>query len=151
MKLCIHSWTCVSLSWSNVTLPYGIPTDPINSTSLQVIDSALFMLCLDDPHPHVSLGMSDAPFNDSQCTVISNRCLHGNGTKFNTCNRWFDATSQVSCKQPPGDQTRHLPLCVWLQLVMGDDGGAGTILEHSAADGQAAILINNFTLDVLYT
>ena len=69
--------------------------DPTNNSSLETIENALVVMCLDDPHPHVSSGSSDAPFNDSQCTMVSNRCLHGNGTEFNTCNRWFDATSQV--------------------------------------------------------
>ena len=35
------------------------------------------------------------------------------------------------------------------QLLVGEDGFVGSLLEHSAADGPAAILIDVFMLDLL--
>ena len=35
------------------------------------------------------------------------------------------------------------------QLLVGEDGFVGSLLEHSAADGPAAIVIDIFTLDLL--
>ena len=37
-----------------------------------------------------------------------------------------------------------------VQIVIGDDGGGGSILEHSAADGPAAIAATQFALDLLF-
>ena len=37
-----------------------------------------------------------------------------------------------------------------MQLFVGEDGFVGSLLEHSAADGPAAIVIDVFTLDLLY-
>ena len=34
-------------------------------------------------------------YSDAQKTLVASRCLHGNGTKYNTINRWFDVTSHV--------------------------------------------------------
>ena len=34
---------------------------------------------------------------------------------------------------------------------MGEDGGGGTILEHSAADGPAAIAVNPFSVELIHT
>lgn len=36
------------------------------------------------------------------------------------------------------------------QLLVGEDGFVGSLLEHSAADGPAAIVIDIFTLDLLW-
>ena len=36
-----------------------------------------------------------------------------------------------------------------MQIVIGEDGGCGSILEHSAGDGPAAIASNTFVLDLL--
>ena len=33
---------------------------------------------------------------------------------------------------------------------MGEDGGGGSMLEHSASDGVTAISMNQFALDLLY-
>ena len=37
-----------------------------------------------------------------------------------------------------------------LQLFVGEDGFIGSLLEHSAADGPPAIMIDVFTLDLMY-
>ena len=69
-------------------------TDPVNAASLKDMQDALFIICLDQPRPNIgSTGLTD--FVESTNTLVANRCLHGNGTPFNTCNRWFDSTSQV--------------------------------------------------------
>ena len=58
------------------------------------MQNALFVTCLDEPHPQL-LSAQQAGFVDTANTLVTNQCLHGNGTVFNTCNRWFDSTSQV--------------------------------------------------------
>lgn len=68
-------------------------SDPVNVSSLHDIETAMFTLCLDRPHPHVAPTVS---FNDAQAEVLAKRALHGNGTKQNSCNRWFDSAVQVS-------------------------------------------------------
>ena len=39
--------------------------------------------------------------------------------------------------------------CIPSQVVVGEDGGCGSILEHSAGDGPAAIASNIFVMDLL--
>ena len=34
-------------------------------------------------------------------------------------------------------------------MIIGEDGGCGSILEHSAGDGPAAIASNIFTMDLV--
>ena len=58
------------------------------------MQNALFVTCLDEPHPQL-LSAQQAGFVDTANTLVTNQCLHGNGAVFNTCNRWFDSTSQV--------------------------------------------------------
>ena len=36
----------------------------------------------------------------------------------------------------------------FLQILVGEDGGVGSNLEHSAADGVAAITVDLFALDL---
>lgn len=100
--------------------------DPINLASLETIETAQFVLCLDRPHPILQTGLANQ--HDSYSTFIANRCLHGSGSQYNSGNRWFDSS---------------------MQIVVGKDGGCGTILEHSAADGPPAVSINVFTLQLM--
>ena len=38
----------------------------------------------------------------------------------------------------------------YMQIILGEDGCSGAILEHSAADGVCAVAANQFVLDLLY-
>lgn len=103
--------------------------DPRNKRSLDVIETAQFVFCLDSAHPHVSSLGPQADFQDPHYSIVANRVLHGNGSMHNTCNRWYDTSSQT---------------------VVGEDGGCGSILEHSAADGPASIASNIFVMDLIH-
>ena len=73
-------------------------TEPINGQSLDVIERAQFVVCLDQSHPDTSqLQSSDSgAIQDYQKSILANRVLHGNGSKQNSSNRWFDTSVQVN-------------------------------------------------------
>ena len=75
-------------------------TDPVNQTSLDVIERAQLTVCLDHTHPQTSkLQLADSgDTQDHHKTVLANRVLHGNGSQYNSCNRWFDHAVQVTNK-----------------------------------------------------
>ena len=70
-----------------------LPTDPVNRASLETIETAQFVVCLDRPHPNLHTGLANQ--HDSYSTFIANRCLHGSGSRYNSGNRWFDSSIQV--------------------------------------------------------
>lgn len=84
--------------------------NPHNRRCLSMIDSALFILCLDD----------DAP---SDVTKLTNNMLCGSyrledGKQVGTClNRWYDK----------------------LQIIVCQNGAAGVNFEHSSADGHTVL------------
>ena len=69
--------------------------DPVNRRSLDVIERAQFVLCLDSAHSQITSLNPHFKFTDAHCTLVANRCLHGNGSQFNSGNRWFDSAVQV--------------------------------------------------------
>ena len=69
--------------------------DSLNQSSLDVIERAQFVLCLDRGHPSTSSLSPHSPFSDPHSTVVAIRSLHGNGSDFNSGNRWFDCSVQV--------------------------------------------------------
>ena len=73
-------------------------SEPINRQSLDVIERAQFVVCLDQSHPHTSQLQSSnsGDVQDYQKSILANRVLHGNGSKQNSSNRWFDHAIQVS-------------------------------------------------------
>ncbi|KAI3624896.1 YAT1 [Malassezia furfur] len=84
--------------------------EPHNRRNLSMIDSALFVLCLDD----------DAP---ADVTDLTNNMLCGtyrlhDGRQVGTClNRWYDK----------------------LQIIVCKNGAAGVNFEHSSADGHTVL------------
>ena len=72
-------------------------TDPLNKSNLDVMERAQFVLCLDRGLPSTSTSplCPHSPYSDPQYTMVLNRCMHGNGSKFNSANRWFDSVVQV--------------------------------------------------------
>ncbi|KAI3613887.1 hypothetical protein CBS9595_004064 [Malassezia furfur] len=84
--------------------------EPDNRRNLSMVDSALFVLCLDD----------DAP---TDVTDLTNNMLCGSyrlrdGQQVGTClNRWYDK----------------------LQIIVCKNGAAGVNFEHSSADGHTVL------------
>ena len=74
---------------------YTHSADSLNHSSLDVIERAQFILCLDQGHPSTSSLPPHSLFSDIHSTVLANRCLHGGGSEFNSGNRWFDSGIQV--------------------------------------------------------
>ena len=74
---------------------YTHSTDSLNRSSLDVIERAQFILCLDQGHPSTSSLPLHSLFSDIHSTVLVNRCLHGGGSEFSSGNRWFDSGIQV--------------------------------------------------------
>ena len=67
-------------------------TDPVNSNSLDVIERAQFIISLDSAHPGID---PHSPTTVDEMSIMSGRCLHGNGSAHDSCNRWFDHALQV--------------------------------------------------------
>ncbi|XP_075216005.1 choline acetyltransferase [Lycorma delicatula] len=127
---------------SNLTAPLGILTtqnrklwaenreillqDSQNQLNLNAIETSLIILCLDTvPLPVNFNRRSGGPkgaqgFNIGQRdeTNILHQALHGGGSCYNSCNRWFDKT---------------------LQFIIGSDGAFGVCIEHSPMDGIAVV------------
>ena len=75
-------------------------TDAVNRNSLDVIERAQFIISLDSPHPSID---PHSPATIDEMSIMSGRCLHGNGSAHDSCNRWFDHALQV---------------CNWLKLLI---------------------------------
>ena len=134
----------------------SLSADPVNTSSLRDIETAMFTVCLDKTHPQ--LPSVSTPFRDPHAEIIAGRVLHGNGTQQNSCNRWFDSAVQVRAPSPPLIQLTTYTIqlegerkaCSYpMQIVVGEDGGCGSLLEHSAGDGAASMASNIFCMDLL--
>lgn len=62
--------------------------DKTNKESVRAIQKSIFMVCLDAPKPRVS----DEMYHNK----VAAQMLHGGGSRWNSGNRWFDKTLQVS-------------------------------------------------------
>ena len=80
--------------------------DQENQESFKSIQRSIFAVCLDKETPAV-------PESEWRNDMAS-RLLHGGGSIWNSCNRWFDKT---------------------LQVIVDRSGGVGIIYEHSPAEG----------------
>ena len=75
-------------------MPFCFPiTDRKNKANLEAIEKAVFVLCLDQPPPHST--QSPSVMENPTCSVTARQSLHGDGTEYNSCNRWFDKIVQV--------------------------------------------------------
>ena len=82
---------CFLFHWTLVELT--------NEQSLDMVESAQFIVCLDQSNPHTSQLQFTGydTIQDYQKSILANRVLHGNGSKQNSSNRWFDTAVQVKC------------------------------------------------------
>lgn len=71
--------------------------DRQNKANLEAVEKAIFLLCLDQPPPHSTQSPSVMEMPTS--SVTARQCMHGDGTEYNSCNRWFDKIVQVICTQ----------------------------------------------------
>ena len=67
--------------------------DRKNMANLEAIEGAVFVLCLDQPPPHST--QSPSVMERPTSSVTARQCLHGDGTQYNSANRWFDKIIQV--------------------------------------------------------
>lgn len=100
--------------------------DRQNKANLEAVEKAIFLLCLDQPPPHSTQSPSVMEMPTS--SVTARQCLHGDGTEYNSCNRWFDKI---------------------VQICVSEDGHAGMCYEHSAAEGPPVASLCNYILENL--
>ena len=62
--------------------------DKTNNESIRASQKSIFTVCLDAPMPRVS--------DEMYRTRAGVQMLHGGGSRWNSGNRWFDKTLQVS-------------------------------------------------------
>ncbi|XP_062515355.1 carnitine O-acetyltransferase-like isoform X2 [Corticium candelabrum] len=103
-----------------------LTAESVNVKSLESIQRAVALICLDQANPDVNAAQNNKAFNNDQLSIVCSRGLHGNGVARNTGNRWYDKT---------------------MQLYFGSDGGCGTVLEHSFSDGLPCIALVDTLLD----
>ena len=83
--------------WSNQARTYFF-TDPDNRDGLGMIERSSFVLCLDKSIPlswnHQS-SIDETRMSIRDDVSLASQMLHGQGSKINSSNRWFDKTMQV--------------------------------------------------------
>ena len=67
--------------------------DRHNKANLDAVEKAIFVLCLDKTPPYSTQSPSVMEMPTS--SVTARQCLHGDGTDYNSANRWFDKIIQV--------------------------------------------------------
>ncbi|CAG0914256.1 unnamed protein product [Notodromas monacha] len=100
--------------------------DPVNAESMEEIETCLFLVCFDKPLPVTFNRRNIGEERDESNVAL--QMLHGGGTKFNSCNRWFDKTAQ---------------------FIFTTDGHIGLCFEHSALEGIAIVQIMDRLLTTL--
>ncbi|EDV28147.1 uncharacterized protein TRIADDRAFT_20587 [Trichoplax adhaerens] len=92
--------------------------DPINKDNLETIKTALFAICIDRPGISYSGNADGKEYMQYFRNYHSRMLLHGEGSLFNSGNRWFDKT---------------------IELIIGPDGLIGANYEHSAGEGPPVV------------
>ncbi|XP_049280996.1 carnitine O-acetyltransferase-like [Anopheles funestus] len=94
--------------------------DPINRSSVESIQQALFVLSIDRELPQKS--------GTDHIVTASDLLIHGGGSNANGGNRWYDKT---------------------IQLVVAPNGINGLTYEHSPAEGQPIAVMTDFLLEYI--
>ncbi|KAK2553260.1 Carnitine O-acetyltransferase, partial [Acropora cervicornis] len=79
-----------------------------------------------EPPPHST--QSPSVMERPTWSVTARQCLHGDGTQYNSANRWFDKI---------------------IQVCISEDGHSGICYEHSAAEGPPVAALCNYILENL--
>ncbi|XP_017774150.1 PREDICTED: choline O-acetyltransferase isoform X2 [Nicrophorus vespilloides] len=97
--------------------------DDQNRRNFELIAKSLLVVCLDEALPtsfncRLQRGGKGHTAGGRDETNLVLQMIHGGGTAYNSCNRWFDKT---------------------IQLIVSGDGACGLCYEHSSAEGVAVI------------
>ncbi|KAM7390865.1 hypothetical protein PAMA_008859 [Pampus argenteus] len=92
--------------------------DDTNKESVSAIESSIFTLCLDGPVPQAS--------DEMYSISAAKQMLHGEGSQWNSGNRWFDKT---------------------LQFIIGEDGTCGWNFAHFFADGMVSFSVADYVAE----
>lgn len=96
--------------WAKIRNSSTIVDNPNNSEILSIIDSALFVICLDD------LALND--LSDLSKNMLCGLSILDKGVQVGTCtNRWYDK----------------------LQIIITQNGKAGINFEHTGVDGHTVL------------
>lgn len=108
-----------------------IKGDRQNAACLEVVDGALFIVCLDDASPADLAQLCD----NFLCGTYDLR----NGVQVGTCtNRWYDKVS-ICIFFLCSFKSRLTFVCVQLQIIVCADGSAGINFEHTGVDGHTVL------------
>jgi carnitine O-acetyltransferase len=112
-------------TWSS--LRDSLSSSKHNQPCLEIVDTALFIVCLDDTAPD-NLAELCANFLCGTYNLV-------NGVQVGTCtNRWYDKVHARSC----------ICVCICLnfnqlQIIVCSDGSAGINFEHTGVDGHTVL------------
>jgi len=129
---------------------YTVP-DKTNKDSVRAIQKSIFTVCLDAPKPSVS----DMMYHNK----VAAQMLHGGGSRWNSGNRWFDKTLQVTIC-PQSSKSRYESRCIEIffftctlfcfpQFIIGEDGSCGLTYEHAAAEGPPIVFLVDHVVDYM--
>lgn len=85
---------------------------------------------------------------------VAAQMLHGGGARWNSGNRWFDKTLQVSLRLFIGnnknsivvtDENLNVLVCC-PQFIVGEDGTCGLVYEHAPAEGPPIVFLIDFVV-----
>lgn len=101
----------------------GLIQDENNARNLKTIETALLVLCLDEPlsdnfNVRMSRGAKGHSVGCRDETNLMLQMIHGGGSRLNSANRWFDKA---------------------IQIIISGDGACGLCYEHSFAEGGPVI------------
>lgn len=84
---------------------------------------------------------------------VAAQMLHGGGARWNSGNRWFDKTLQVSLRlqicnteQCCGGEGENLNVLVNPQFIVGEDGTCGLVYEHAPAEGPPTVFLIDYVV-----
>lgn len=86
---------------------------------------------------------------------VAAQMLHGGGARWNSGNRWFDKTLQVSLRQTAFKiilnstvaMVENLNVLVNRpQFIIGEDGTCGLVYEHAPAEGPPIVFLIDYVV-----
>lgn len=105
--------------------------DSVNRSSLEAIENCIFVLCLDKALPisfNHQTSMDETMNSRRDDVSLALQMIHGHGSQYNSCNRWFEKT---------------------MQFVIAEDGACGLCYEHSPSEGIAVVQLIEHLLNYM--